>query len=84
MSLTDFARFAGEFGIGWAVIIALAIAYWLEVQDRKKNCVQKELYSDLQCKVDKIISDQNKLVSSIETVANLVKVAIFGSKGGGV
>jgi hypothetical protein len=68
-------------GFGWALLLAVSVAYWLEVQDRKKNTVDKALYLAEKERSNAILDNQVSMSGAQAQLTELVKIALF-QKGG--
>lgn len=72
---------ATQDGIAWALLLAVGVAYWLEIQDRKKNTVPLSWVEDQKARCDSILDNQAKMGGSISQLTELVKLALYQRKG---
>ena len=80
MTFESFIQFANEFGLPWALLIAVSIAYWLEVRDRKNNTVPKDIFQNAQDRHGEIIENQHDIIGALAQLVELVKIALFGKE----
>lgn len=79
--MVDFAEFAREFGLPWAIVIALAVALWSQMQYERKHTVPKELYlgeekrhhDDLAPVLDNLVKGFTEIVSAFQRLELLLQ-----------
>jgi hypothetical protein len=81
MGFADFISFANRFGLPWAFLVAVSVAYWLEIQDRKKNSVPLSLYSATVKRVDDLFDGQATTATALYSLVELVKLALVKAGG---
>jgi len=79
--LAAFTSFANEFGLAWALLLAVGVAYWMEIQDRKKNTVPKDMYIAQQERCNTILENQVASAGAMNQLTELVRFVLQSGKG---
>lgn len=80
MEWNIFFTFAKTYGLPYALMVAVAIAYWFEVRDRNKNTVSIDLYKDQSEHCDEVHAVLSNHTASLEKLVELVR--ILSNRGG--
>ena len=76
--MKEFLSIADQYGLSWAMLIAVAIAYWLEVRDRNKTSVPISWVMKQEEHYNTILENQGKIIEAIAIIGTLVKAVLFG------
>lgn len=75
-TISDILTLSNQYGIAWVLVIALGIAYYLEVKDRKNNTIPIALFEYERDRNNMVIENDNKIIGILEKLVEMTRLAL--------
>ena len=71
-----FTTLADHYGLPWALLVAVCVAYWMEVQDRKKNSIPLTVFLKSDERTNALLEGQIQIAGTIAQLSDLVRLSL--------